>query len=107
MARQTSPLEVHIPLPKEIHHPHYDVTNPNKQHPFDLLYISHNLFEGNTYKYILTGIDVASRHKVVRPFRTKKSSEVEFVWKQSIKRVACLSTQRPFNAIMVLSLKIK
>ena len=79
MARQTSPLEVHIPLPKEIHHPHYDGTNPNKQHLFDLLYMSHNLFEGNTYKYILTGIDVASRHKVVRPLRTKKSSEVEFV----------------------------
>ena len=39
----------------------------------------HNLFEGNTYKYILTGIDVASRYKVARPLRTKKSSEVAFV----------------------------
>ena len=32
-----------------------------------------------TYKYILTGIDVASRYKVARPLRTKKSSEVAFV----------------------------
>ena len=39
----------------------------------------HNLFEGNTYKYVLTGIDVASRYKVTRPLRTKKSSEVAFV----------------------------
>ena len=39
----------------------------------------HNLFEGNTYKYILTGIDVASTYKVARPLRTKKSSEVAFV----------------------------
>ena len=39
----------------------------------------HNLFEGNTYKYILTGIDVTSRYKVARPLRTKKSSEVAFV----------------------------
>ena len=39
----------------------------------------HNLFEGNTYKYILTGIDVGSRYKVSRPLRTKKSSEVAFV----------------------------
>ena len=39
----------------------------------------HNLFEGNTYKYILTGIDVASRYKVSRPLRTKKSSKVAFV----------------------------
>ena len=39
----------------------------------------HNLFEGNTYKYILTGIDVASRYKVPGPLRIKKSSEVAFV----------------------------
>ena len=39
----------------------------------------HNLFEGNTYKYILTGIDVVSRYKVSRLLRTKKSSEVAFV----------------------------
>ena len=39
----------------------------------------HNLFEGNTYKYILTGIDVASRYKVARYLRTKKASEVAFV----------------------------
>ena len=71
--------QVHIPPPKEIHHPHYDVTKPNEQHQFDLLYRSYNLFEGNTYKYILTGIDVASRYKVARPLRTKKSNEVAFV----------------------------
>ena len=71
--------QVHIPPPKEIHHPHYDVTKPNEQHQFDLLYMPHNLFERNTYKYILTGIDVASRYKVARPLRTKKSSEVAFV----------------------------
>ena len=51
--------QVHIPPPKEIHHPHYDVTKPNEQHQFDLLYVPHNLFEGNTYTYVLTGIDVA------------------------------------------------
>ena len=38
----------------------------------------YNVFEGNTYKYILTGIDVASRYKVTRLLRTKKSSEVVF-----------------------------
>ena len=32
----------------------------------------HNLFEGNTYKYILTGIDIASRYKVAKPLKTKK-----------------------------------
>ena len=28
--------QVHIPPPKEINHPHYDVTKPNEQHQFDL-----------------------------------------------------------------------
>ena len=39
----------------------------------------HNLFEGNMYKYILTGVDVASSYKVARPLRIKKPSEVVFV----------------------------
>ena len=55
------------------------MTKPNEQHQFDTLYMPHNLFEGNTYEYILTGTDVASRHKVARPLRTKKSSEVALV----------------------------
>ena len=71
--------QVHIPPPKEIHHPHYDVTRPNEQHQFDLLYMPHNHFEGNTYEYILTRIDMASRYEVARLLRTKKSSEVAFV----------------------------
>ena len=71
--------QVHIPPPKEIHHPHYDVTKPNEQHQFDLFYMPHNFFERKTYKCILTDIDVASRYKVARPLRTKKSSEVAFV----------------------------
>ena len=71
--------QVYIPPPKEIQHPHYDMIKPNEQHRFDFLYMSHNLFEGNTNKYILTGIDVASRYKVARPLRTKKLSEVALV----------------------------
>ena len=55
------------------------MTEPNEQHQFDILYMPHNHFEGNMYKYILTGIDVASRYNVTRPLKTKKSSEVAFV----------------------------
>ena len=71
--------KVHIPPPKEINHPHYDVTKPNEQHQFDVLYMPDNLFKGNMCKYILTGIDVASRQKVARPLKTKKSSGVAFL----------------------------
>ena len=93
--------QVHIPLPKEIHHPHYDVTKPNEQHQFDLLYMPHNVFEGNTYKYILTGIDVASRYKVARPLRTKKSSKVAFVLEAIYKKGGV------FKCPTGLSLKMK
>ena len=55
------------------------MTKPNEHHQFDLLYMPHNVFEGNTYKYILTGINVASRYNVARPLRTKKLSKVALV----------------------------
>ena len=78
MVSKTSPLVSPYTTSKR-NHPHYDVTKPNKQHQFDLLYMPHNLFEGNTYKYILTCIDFASRFKIATPLRTKKSSEVAFI----------------------------
>ena len=95
LAKQTL-WQVHIPAPKEIHHPHYDVTRPSEQHQFDLLYISHNLLEGNTYKYILTSIDVASRYKVARPLRTKKSSETAFVLEAIYKKGGVFKYLRTF-----------
>ena len=89
--------QVQIPPPKAIHHPHYDETKPNEQHQFDLLYMLHNLFEGNTYKCILTGIDVASRHKVARPLRTKKSSEVAFVLEAIYKKGGVFKYRKTFQ----------
>ena len=64
--------QVHIPPPNGINHPHYDVTNPNEQHQFDLLYFPNNIFEGNKYKYISTDVHVALRCKFTRALRTKK-----------------------------------
>ena len=49
--------------------------------------MSHNLCEGNTHKYILTVIDVASIYKIARPLRTKKSGEVAFVLEAIYKKV--------------------
>ena len=70
--------QFHIPPPKGIHDLHYDVTKPNEQHLFDLLYMAHDLFEGNMYKYILTDIDVAWRYKVARLLRTKNQAKLHF-----------------------------
>ena len=45
-------------------------------HQFDLLYIPSGTLYGNKYKYILAGIDAASRYKVARPLRTKQACNV-------------------------------
>ena len=45
-------------------------------HQFDLLYMPSDTLYGNKYKYILAGIDAASRYKVTRPLRTKQARDV-------------------------------
>ena len=45
-------------------------------HQFDLLYMPSDTLYGNKYKYVLAGIDAASRFKVTRPLRTKQVRDV-------------------------------
>ena len=73
------------------------MTKPNEQHQFDLLYMPHNLFEGNLYKYILTGVDFASRYKAERPLRTKRSSEVAFVLEAIYKKCSVFKYPETFQ----------
>ena len=93
MVSQTSSLASSYTTSKRIYHPHYDVTKPNEQHQFDLLYMPHNLFEGNTYKYILTGIDIRSPD----PLEPKNQVKLHLCWKQSIKRVVCSNILTEFK----------
>ena len=46
---------------KSVDRPHYEVTTPNKMHQFDLLYMPSDTLYGSKYKYILAGINAASR----------------------------------------------
>ena len=68
--------QVHLPAPKRVDRPHYEVTTPNEMHQFDLLYMPSDSLYGSKYKYILAGIDAASRYKVARPLRTKQARDV-------------------------------
>ena len=45
-------------------------------HQFDLLYMPSDSLYGSKYKYILAGIDAASRFKDARPLRTKQVKDV-------------------------------
>ena len=75
LSRQTF-WQVHLPAPKRVDRPHYQVTTPNEMHQFDLLYMPSDTLYGNKYKYILAGIDAASRYKVARPLKTKQAHDV-------------------------------
>ena len=68
--------QVHLPAPKRVDRPHYEVTTPNEMHQFDLLYMPWDTLYGNKYKYILAGIDAASRYKVARLLRTKQARDM-------------------------------
>ena len=68
--------QVHLPARKRVDIPHYQVTTPSEMHQFDLLYMPSDTLYGSKYKYILTGIDAASRYKVARPLRTKQAIDV-------------------------------
>ena len=70
--------QVHLPAPKHIDRPHYQVATPNemRMHQFDLLYMPSDTLYGSKYKYILAGIDAASRYKVVRLLRTKQARDM-------------------------------
>ena len=67
---------MHLPAPKRVDRPHYQVTTPNEMHQFDLLYMPLDTLCGNKYKYILAGINVTSRFKVARLLRTKQARHV-------------------------------
>ena len=67
---------MHLPAPKSIDRPHYQITTPNEMHQFDLLYMPSDPLYGSKYKYILAGIDAASRFKVARLLRTKQAKDV-------------------------------
>ena len=68
--------QVHLPAPKHVDRPHYQVTIPNEVHQLDLLYMPSDTLYGNKYKYILAGIDAASKYKVARLLRTKQAHDV-------------------------------
>ena len=67
--------QVHSPPPKHSDRPHYEVIIPNEIHQFDLLYMPSNTLHGN--KYIISGVNVASRYKATRPLRTKQVKDVD------------------------------
>ena len=42
--------QVHLPAPKRVDRPHYEVTTPNEMHQFDPLYMPSDSLYGSKYK---------------------------------------------------------
>ena len=53
--------------------------------------------ERNTYKYILAGVDVASRYNVARGLRTKKASDFTFVLEAILKKGGIFKYSKVFQ----------
>ena len=96
--------QIHLPAPKQVGRPHYQVTTPNEMHQIDLLYMPSDSLYGNKYKYILAGIDAASRFKVARPLRTKQARDVAEMIADTYK-VGLLTYPKYFSAIMAANSK--
>ena len=79
-------FQVHLPRPKHIEHPHFQVTKVNKIHQADLMYLPHDKVYQTTYKYVLNVIDIASGYKASRPLKTKKASEIAEMFRDIYKK---------------------
>ena len=66
-------------------------------HQFDLLYMPSDTLYGNKYKYILAGIDAASRYKVARPLRTKQACNIVVEMIADIYKVGPLTYPKIFQ----------
>jgi len=73
--------QIHLPAPKEVIHPHYQVYVPNQMHMVDLLEFPRDVVHGNIYKYLLVLVDVASGYTAISPLRNKRASDVAFALK--------------------------
>ena len=77
--------QIYLPPPKYIPRPNVSMSlfaKPNDVNQADILYLPHDKFKKETYKYALNIVDVASRYKGSYQLATKNSKEVAqaFQW---------------------------
>ena len=71
---------------------------------FDLLYMPSDTLYGSKYKYILAGIDAASRYKVARPLKTKQARDVAEIM-LIVTRLVLSHTPKYFSMILAANSK--
>ena len=76
--------QIYLSAPKYIPRPNASLSlyaKRNDIHQADILYLPHDKFEKETYKYALTIVDVASRYKGSYQLTTKNTKEVAQAFK--------------------------
>jgi hypothetical protein len=58
------------------HCPYGRISRPNCVHQADILFLTHDKYNGKIYKAVLTCVDVVSRYKSAIPLTLKNNSEV-------------------------------
>ena len=66
---------------------------PNEQHQFD------DQFEGNTYKHILTRVDIVLKFNISRTLCAKKANEVGFVLHAIYKKGSVFKYSKVFQRV--------
>ena len=79
--------QIHLPAPRYVPRPKFDVATSNSVHQADLLFLPHAKLPcgRKIYKYALTVVDIASRYKEAEPLTSKDSAKVAKAY-QSIYR---------------------
>ena len=65
----------HLPAPRHIPRPKFDVAVPNDVHQADLLFLPYDRVRRKTFRYALTVVDVASRYKEAEPLTSTTAAE--------------------------------
>ena len=68
--------QIYLPAPRYVPRPKFNVSEPNKAHQADLVFLPHDHVGRKTYRYALTVVDVASRYKEAKPLTSKTTVEV-------------------------------
>ena len=68
--------QIHLPAPRHIPRPKFDVVVPNEVHQADLLFLPLDRVRQKTFHYALTVVDVASCYKEAEPLTSKTAAEV-------------------------------
>ena len=88
--------QVHLPAPKRVDRPPYQVTIPNEMHQFDLLYMPYDSLYRSKYKYILAGIDAAQALHGLAP-KCKLINMHELIYKSTNDYVTLLPCENGSN----------